>query len=282
MSPAGSHMDQPRERRELSRTGGGGVGSHRVGGVETRTIRIGWRFRGPEKSGNGGYSAGLVGTALAAAADGAAVQVTLRKPPPLDFDLALDIEPPTDGVRTAVLTAADEVVAAGRTVADEELAEVAEMVTVDRALAAEAAYQGLQDHPFPSCFTCGPANAGGLRLRPGRYGEGRTACTWSPAAGLAGADGLVDPVYVWAALDCPGGWTADIAGRPMVLGRLTAKVDERPTAGETYVVTGLLLGGEGRKTQTVATLYAADGRPLAHAKHTWIAVDPAAFNENLA
>jgi hypothetical protein len=242
-------------------------------------VRIGRRFRGPERSGNGGYSAGLVGTALASAADGAAVQVTLRKPPPLDTDLTLDVRDDlADVSRTAVLNADDGVVAEGRTVSDDELAEVAEMVAPDRALAAEAAYAGLQDHPFPNCFACGPANTEGLRLRPGRYGEGRTACTWSPAADLTGEDGLVDPLYVWAALDCPGGWTADIAGRPMVLGRLTAKVHERPIAGETCIVTGRLLGGEGRKTDTVATLYAADGRPVAQARHTWIAVDPAAFN----
>lgn len=240
--------------------------------MATRTVRIERRFRGPERSGNGGYTAGLLGTTLGAGA----VQVTLRKPPPLETDLTIEY---ADG--TARLAAGDALIAeAVQAAADRaaEFDETAEMVSVDRALAAEALYAGVEDHPFPGCFVCGPANDGGLRLRPGRYGEGRTACTWTPAGDLGGPDGLVDPVYVWAALDCPGGWTADIGGRPMVLGRHTVRIDERPVVGQTCVVGGRLLGTEGRKTFTAATLYAADGRALAHAKHIWIHIDPTAFN----
>lgn len=234
--------------------------------METRTVRIERRFRGPERSGNGGYTAGLLGTTLG----DRTVQVTLRRPPPLETDLTISY---ADGAATLT---GDGLIAEAQPTADST--QTAEMVGVDRALAAEALYAGLDDHPFPGCFVCGPANDGGLRLRPGRYGEGRTACTWTPADDLGAPDGLVDPVYVWAALDCPGGWTADIGGRPMVLGRHTARIDERPAPGETCVVGGRLVGADGRKTFTVATLYAADGRVLATAEHTWIAIDPAAFN----
>jgi hypothetical protein len=41
---------------------------------------------------------------------------------------------------------------------------------------------------------------------------------------------------------------------------------------------GRWLGEDGRKTFTATTMYDADGRILARARHVWIAVDPADFN----
>ena len=82
----------------------------------------------------------------------------------------------------------------------------------------------------------------------------------------------------WAALDCVGGWSEDLEGRPCVLGRMTARVDARPVVGEPHVVVGRRLGRDGRKSFTASTLYDADGRVVAAARHVWIAVDPAVFN----
>lgn len=233
-------------------------------------VRVERRFQGPERSGNGGYVAGLVGTAVAAELDGSHVpKVTLRMPPPLDKDLELADGRLTDG---------DVLVAEGVPVDSDFLTDATiDPVLPEEARAAEASYRGLRDHPFPTCFVCGPANQQGLQLKPGPIGDGRTACTWEPAADLA-TDGLVDEVFLWAALDCPGGWTIDLEGRPSVLGRLTACIDARPQVGEECVALGRYLGEDGRKTFTASTLYDADGRVLARAKHTWITVDPAAFN----
>ncbi|WP_327637638.1 hypothetical protein OHB24_04365 [Kribbella sp. NBC_00482] len=233
-------------------------------------VRVERRFQGPERSGNGGYVAGLVGTALAAdLGPGSVPKVTLRMPPPLEKDLELGAGRLTDG---------DALVAEAVPVDSEFLADATiDPVLPEEARAAETAYRGLHDHPFPTCFVCGPANQNGLRLKPGPIDGGRTACTWTPAADLA-TDGLVDEVFLWAALDCPGGWTIDLEGRPSVLGQLTACIDARPEAGEECVALGRYLGEDGRKTFTASTLYDADGRVLARAKHTWITVDPAAFN----
>ncbi|MFF0345920.1 hypothetical protein [Kribbella sp. NPDC004875] len=237
-------------------------------------VRVERRFQGPERSGNGGYVAGLVGSALAGKLDGSHVPtVTLRRPPPLQKDLALAAAP--DGAR---LTDGDAVVADAVPVGSDELVDATiDLVPPEEARAAEASYRGLRDHPFPGCFVCGPANREGLQLKPGPIGDGRTACTWKPSGDLA-TGGLVDEVFLWAALDCPGGWTIDLEGRPSVLGRLTACIDARPQAGEECVALGRYLGEDGRKTFTASTLYDADGRVLARAKHTWITVDPAAFN----
>ena len=100
-------------------------------------------------------------------------------------------------------------------------------VSLEAARAAEERYEGLVDHPFPTCFSCGTARTpgDGLCLRPGPLddGTGRYAATWTPDE--------VDVPLVWAALDCPGGWSAGIAGRPMVLGTMTARIRALPETG---------------------------------------------------
>jgi len=106
--------------------------------------------------------------------------------------------------------------------------------------------------------------------------EETVACPWVPDAAVAGPDGrTVPPEIVWAALDCPGGWTIDMVGRPSVLGRIAALVEQTPRAGGRYVVVGRLLGVEGRKAFTVSSLYDEEWRQLAQARHVWVTVDPA-------
>jgi hypothetical protein len=167
------------------------------------------------------------------------------------------------------------VVAEARVVADEPPAVGA--VGVEEAAAAMERYPGLRNHPFPGCFACGPDRAedDGLRIFPGPVGQDRgfVASLWVPAAGAA-----VDVPTTWAALDCVGGWSEDLEGRPCVLGRMTAQVTSLPVAGERHVVVGRHLSTEGRKSFTASTLYDAGGRALARARHTWIEVDPATFN----
>ncbi|WP_432941886.1 hypothetical protein ACQPXM_34535 [Kribbella sp. CA-253562] len=237
-------------------------------------LRIERRFRGPDRSANGGYTAGLVGTSLTGTGD-SVPQVTLRMPPPLETDLGLSASAHSAFLRTSD----DTVVAEAEPVPAGVLDEAAiDPVQYDEARAAEASYRGLTNHPFPGCYACGPDNEHGLRLRPGLLGDGRTACTWTPAPTLADSDGLVPAVQLWAALDCPGGWSIDLEGRPSVLGQMTTCVDARPQIGEPCVIMGRHLGESGRKTFTATTLYDSDGRILARARHTWIAVDPALFN----
>lgn len=247
------------------------------------------RFCGPPESGNGGWTAG----ALAAldANDSPddhtdrwpAIEVSLRKPPPLDTPMPVTLE---DGVWTA--RAGDDDVATARR-SESALVEV-EPVRPDEAAAAEATYPGLAFHPFPTCVVCGTGReeGDGLRIFPGAVdgtaGDDRVAATWTPHASLAEdwhtyADDLrrVSVAATWAALDCIGGWAGDLTERLMVLGRMTARVDDLPVVGERHVVVGEGRGQEGRKTFTAATLYDADGRVVATAEHTWIAVDPALF-----
>jgi len=85
-------------------------------------------------------------------------------------------------------------------------------------------------------------------------------------------------------MDCPGGWSGGLAGRPMVLGTMTARVERPAEPGERCVVVGRHLGKQGRRTSSAATLWAVGGPDqgaepelLATAEHVRIAVDPATF-----
>lgn len=210
------------------------------------------RFNGPPGSGNGGYSAGLLGTVI----DGPAT-VTLRKPPPLDVPYDVRPDPSAEGGLAAycdgelIMSAAP---AAGRPVGP---------AWADPATAGE--YRGFTDHPFPTCYVCGPERTDGLGIFPGALPDGRTAALWR-------VPDDVTPVTVWAALDCPGGWAIIAPGRPYVLGRITVAVDGVPSPGDECVVVGECTAVEGRKGFVRSGLYAPDGRPVAAAEAVWIAV----------
>ena len=223
------------------------------------------RFCGPPESGNGGWVSGHA-AALVGGRDGIPVTVRLRTPPPLDRAMTTATEAGTLRVHDG-----EHLVLEATT--SERLAGTGVRSPVDFATAQDAGrhFEGLEHHPFPTCFSCGTERVpgDGLCLRPARVdgGEGEYACGWVPAAD-------VDLETVWAALDCPGGWSAGIAGRPMVLGTMTAQVDALPQAGEPCVVMAWQRGAEGRKHFSGTALYAADGAVLAQAEATWIAVDP--------
>ena len=99
--------------------------------------------------------------------------------------------------------------------------------------------------------------------RPGRR-TGRVAATWTPHPSVAAdwheyrdATREVGHAVTWAALDCAGGWAADIGERLMVLGTMTARLDSLPAVGEEHVVVGEARGESGRKRMSAASLYDA-------------------------
>lgn len=239
------------------------------------------RYNGPAASGNGGWSAGSLAALLVPPREaGTPVSVRLRRPVPLDVPMDVEVagEP---GRGTAVALLDGDVVMTAADVGEDLLPAAVPPVDAETAAAAETRYRGATAHPFPTCFTCGPerSEADGLRLRPGPllWREDVTACRWSPGTWLDAGDGSVPLPAVWAALDCPGGWSVDIVGRPMVLGSITAVVARSPRVGEDCVVTGAALGGSGRKELTATSLYGADGALLARAAQIWVEVDPSTF-----
>ena len=204
------------------------------------------RFNGPPDSGNGGITCGL----LAGTTDCPVAEVTLRLPPPLGVELV---------VREGSLLNGDDLVAT--VVPGEVTLSPPAPIALASAAAAPSAL-GPHAHPFPTCFVCGTERTDGLGLLPGRVSDDLVATVWTPAE--------PSEVMVWAALDCPGGWSADLPGRPMVLGRMACVIDSLPTAGVEHLVQGWLVGGEGRKVFTGSALYDPDGSVLAVAQATWI------------
>lgn len=220
------------------------------------------RFNGPPGSGNGGYTAGLVAARLNERAT--AVEVTLRRPPPLDTPLTVSAGRDAAG-GTVQVHDGDALVASARADTGDR-PDAVPGVPFEAAVEASKGYRGFIGHPFPTCFVCGPDRADGLALFPGPLPDGRTATPW-----LVPQD--VSPVLVWAALDCPGGWSVLTEGRPYVLGRMTTRIDAVPAAGARCVITGRHVASEGRKATVLSTLYGPDGDVLAVAGATWIAVD---------
>lgn len=197
---------------------------------------------------------------------GVPASVRLMLPPPLEKPLAVQ----RDGDRLVVVDESPVIAASPH----ELEMDTPEPVGVDEARRASEGYVGFKMHPFASCFVCGPerGQGDGLRIFPGRVGERNLlAATWTPAADLADRDGLVRPEFIWAALDCPGGWSAiGQLDRPSVLGTLAARVLGDIVPGKTYVAMGWSTGSEGRKDFVGSALFTSDGELVAEAAATWI------------
>jgi hypothetical protein len=243
-------------------------------GMQTMTIPR--RFRGPPKSGNGGYVCGVLARQIAGAAE-----VTLRAPPPLETELDLvEVETGLWELRQGTAT-----IAIGKAVTL-DLSRL-ERATYDEAVEAEKRTPiKPHEHLLPMCFVCGPDRApgDGLRLFAGprvrQQHSGVFAVPWVPDASLAADDGLVAPEFVWSALDCPTGYVSNydletgiFSGAPILLGRLSVRVDERPRPGERCVVTSWKAGGEGRRLIAEAALFGEEENLLAVGRAVWIVVN---------
>ena len=218
------------------------------------TVTIDRRYRGPLRSANGGYACGLLGSRV-----GAAAEVTLRLPPPLERPLT--IRP--DGERL-VLEDGDVLVA--EAVAGDPGVEPPSPPDRVSAAAAAEGVGAFGPPEFAECFVCGTREDGsGLRIHPGPVPGrgGLVATTWTAHD--------VSPEVIWAAIDCPGAYAAGDPGRgEVVLGRMTARIDRLPEEGEPCVVVGWPLGEDGRKLFAGTALYGRDGTPLAVARQVWI------------
>ncbi|MBF6168251.1 hypothetical protein IU486_26380 [Streptomyces gardneri] len=213
------------------------------------TLRIPRRFNGPPDSGNGGYVAGL----LAEQRGEQTVTVILRSPPPL--------ETPLD-VRGRRLYEGDTLIAESNS--GELMRDAPRHVRFDDAAEAARGYTSIE--MFASCFVCGSRRADGLRIEPGRVDEARVASPWVPDDTVP-----LGPPLLWAAMDCPGGWSLPgMLERPALLGSMTATVHDVPQVGERCVVVGEFHGEQGRKCWASTAVYGADERLLGQAEQVWI------------
>jgi hypothetical protein len=226
------------------------------------------RFSGPPNSGNGGYTCALLARHI-----GNPAEVTLRKPIPIEREMQV-----VRNDENFKLVAGEELIAEGKSTTIE--LDLPRPIKYADAQAAAEESPAFKNHPFPTCFVCGPqrAHGDGLRIFPGIISEseiGRTfACAWEPAREFADASGNIKPEFIWSAMDCPTGFAGGFPymGK-LVTGRLAVKVIAPIRAEEKCVIMSWPLGIEGRKHHAAAALFGEDGTVRAEAKATWIKLD---------
>jgi hypothetical protein len=228
--------------------------------MECVTVVIARRFNGPPGSGHGGYSAGCAGLLV----DAPAAEVTLLRPPPLETPLAVRRR---DGA--VALVDGESVVAEARPA--ELSLSVPPAVSPAEAAAATERFAWKHDHPFPTCFGCGPERdpADALCLFTGPVGDGRFAVPWTPPAWTG--DGAVEPVFAWAALDCPSSAPVHgTVGAPVVLGRFTVALERPIEVGAEHVIQTWLERSDGRKRYTAVAIFSASGERRAVGRAVWL------------
>lgn len=232
--------------------------------MQAASVRIASRFQGPSGSGNGGYVAGF----LAREIGGSGCVVTLHRRIPLDHDLTIT----TVGEEAVLLDGADLIASAARATLG---VEVPPPPSLTEAEAASRRFSGYERHPVPGCFVCGTdrKEGDGLRIFAGRV-EGRqmVAATWVPDPTVGNESGLVDTEYIWAGLDCAGYFSIEDRVHLAVLGKITARIHERPCVGDSLIVSGWPVESDGRKHKAGTAIHGANGRLVAAAEATWIAL----------
>lgn len=234
-------------------------------------FEIAERFRGPPRSGNGGYVCGRIAKHLQGTA-----AVRLKAPPPLNVELRLE-----STAEDARLTHESTLVGEGRR-SQLEL-QPPPGPSYEEAEQSAHRFLGFSNHLFPGCFVCGPERepADGLRIFPGSVNESTTiAAPWQPDVSLADDSGNVKSEFLWSALDCTGGFAVLPLpdGVAIVLGELCATILAQLKTGERCVVIGWPLGVEGRKRLAGSAVYAESGRLIAKARAVWIDVPITTWN----
>lgn len=231
-------------------------------------LRVPHRLQGPTGSGQGGWTA-----ARLAQLAGRPVTVRLRRPIPLDVDL--QVEPVAGGWRCrhgdlVVLEAAPWV---------PDVPDTAP-VTVEEAADARGRFPvAPEDHPVPSCFSCGlqpdsmRVHAGPLGASPERFATDWTAPSWA-----ADPDGRVDDAVLWAALDCTAAWYACChpERRRAVTAQYAVEVVRPVLAGERLALVAWAGDGEpgwdGRKRVAASSAFDDDGAVVARARSLWVSL----------
>jgi len=201
-------------------------------------------------------------------------ECTLRKPIPLERDLQTEISD-----RSArLLDGAELIIEAVRTEIDGADHSAPALEQAQRASLTSLAFE---NHPFPTCFTCGPERkpGDGLRIFPGCLPEadgndGVFAAVWIPDSSLTNGGVVVRRECVWGAMDCPTGFAAGFPWKgTLVTGRLSVEQVAPVYPARPYVVMSWSTGSEGRKHHAGAGLYDSDSQLCAKARATWIKIE---------
>ncbi|MDH5674286.1 MAG: GFA family protein [Myxococcales bacterium] len=234
-------------------------------------IQIEKRFAGPPRMGHGGYVSGLFADRM-----GGTIEVTLRKPTPLDQPLQMNA---VDGGRFALQDGETLIADARPATLDLQVPPAPNLAQAKEAEAGSPSLvEGRGAHPI--CFGCGSQRAVGdaLRIFVGPCeveGHAMVAGGFHPVAGFGEADGLLPRRYVLAALDCPGAFAFIVdRQRAGLLGRIVFEQYRPVPVERDYIVTAWQIGRDGRKLFAGSALFEADGQLCAAARATWFEMTP--------
>ena len=226
------------------------------------------RYNGPRGLGNGGYVAGALAEFIAGDAE-----VRIQRGFPLATPLAVVRDP--DGSVRCLL--GDAQLGSARPVKLDLAVPAPPAPAAARAAAGRFRFIHASDPR--GCYVCSPHRApgDGLRVFCGPLEAAQdmiVAGLWQPGPELADARGVVAPVQVWAALDCPGGYAiaalAADAGRQL-LGTCAAALHRPLRAGQTYILGSWQVAApEGRKRFMGVAIYDSEGVLCAAARQVWI------------
>ena len=161
-----------------------------------QTVNVGPWFQGPTGSGQGGWTAHRLAKAI-----DAPVTVAIKRPIPLEVDLAIAAaERRVASGRPARTRPAGP----GRYAVDTGLRRRRTRCRLADAADARTRFPLHDDHPVPVCFSCG-ANADSMQVHSGPLPDGRWATDWTVPEWAVDADGTVDEGALWAAIDCAQG-----------------------------------------------------------------------------
>ena len=239
-----------------------GVGAN--GLSDDRVVIIDGHICGLPGIGFGGYVAGLLAGEL-----GVPAKVDFIRPVPLGVELSIEL----DMTGEARLVDGDIVFATGHL--HETCLDHPDLPTWEAAEKASRAYAAMTDNEHPNCFGCGPAMPAGrgMRVFTGPIeGNELVAAAWSPSDAFAGPDGELLSVYVWSALDCPGGRARRqfLSSEPAVTAYLAVQEVAPVRAGKPHLVMGWPIRQDGRKSFVGMAIFDIDGGLCAAGHALWI------------
>ncbi len=235
------------------------------------TMTIPENFRGPPRSGNGGYVGGAFAGLLGLPAN-QAVEVTLRAPVPLDVPLQVDrtnknlLAVRRDDTLIAEVCPSDFALTIPTPPSFEDALAIR-----DSAMSLKLREGGEGRGMHPICFCCGADHENGLGVFAARLDERQVVAAWQTRTDWRDDSGAIPIPYLWTALDCPGQIAYAVEGiRTGLLGRITASVVKPAIPGDKHVVTAWRDSIEGKKHFAGSAIFNQAGELVASALSIWI------------
>lgn len=230
------------------------------------SVTIPKAYAGPLTSANGGYITGLL---AAGSGDDHPLEVTIRRPVPLDTEL--ELRHGDEGPQ--LLHQSRPLATSRRLTFDLTVPPPPDAATAARASAGSLALQR-EGGVHAICLTCATTRpeGDGLRVHVGPV-PGTDDLQAAPVlchARFCDDEEKMRPEFIAAALDCPGAFVYMQQGiRAGLLGRMSLHILERPGAGERTVVTAWPIAIDGRKHFAGTAMHDEQGRLLAMARSVW-------------